>query len=109
MSGSFEGVQIYAVLSDRDMAGYLERQANAGRAIDITASLEAHERAVARTLQQLYPGARVLVRRLDQDAPHPPRTRVDSRVEGVDTGEIEQEVLDLISEFDVTSCVVYRD
>lgn len=110
MSEDFRGVQIYAVFPARDIRVWLERHAGArtGREVDVEASLAACEAAIERTLQETYAGARILVRRQDHPTPEPPRTRVESTATGVDTGELEQEVLDLISEFDVGSCVVYR-
>jgi hypothetical protein len=109
MTGGFEGVRIYAVVPGRDVRSYLEDRIRAGEAIDLEPSLDAYEKAISRTLQSVYPGARILVRRQDQDTPGPARTRVDTDTDGVDTGELEQEVVDLIAEFDVTSCLVYRD
>jgi hypothetical protein len=104
----FSGVQIYAVMPARDIRAYLERHAEQSGQVDIEASLEACEVGIRERIVTAYPGARVLVRRQDHPTPEPPRTHIEASQEGVDTGEIQQEVADLVAEFDFTSCVVYR-
>jgi hypothetical protein len=108
MAGPFSGVQIYAIMPARDIRAYLERHASQDGPVDIEASLQACEQGIHKRLSDAYPGSRILVRRQDHPTPEPPRTRVEASVDGVDTGEIEQEVADLVAEFDFTQCVVYR-
>lgn len=108
MAELFSGVQIYAVMPARDIRAYFERHGGKTGQVDIEASLEACETGIRERIVTAYPGARVLVRRQDHPTPEPARTRVDADKESVDTGEIQQEVADLVAEFDFTSCVVYR-
>lgn len=108
MSEDFAGIQIYAVAPVRDIHDYLESRSRSGESIDIDASLAAYEAGIRQTLQDVYPGARILVRRSDFPTPDPPRTRVESTRREADTGEIEQEIEDLIAEFDITSCIVHQ-
>lgn len=109
MTDQFEGIQIYAVMPARDIRAYLDRHAGNERPVDVEASLDACEKGIMRELERAYPGARILVRRQDYPTPDPPRTRVDATIHSADTGEIQQEVEDIIAEFDFTSYVVYQD
>jgi hypothetical protein len=108
MSDQFSGTHIYAVLPAGDIRVYLERHAGDGRPVDTDASLRTYQQRVRETLDGMYPGARILVRLHDESAPGEHRTRVECNTASVDAGLIEQEVIDLIAEFDVTRCVVYR-
>lgn len=108
MADQFSGTQIYAVLPAGDVRVYMERHAGDGRPVDADASLNVYEARVRETLNGMYPGARILVRLQDESAPAEHRTRVECTTASVDAGLIEQEVIDLIAEFDVTRCVVYR-
>jgi hypothetical protein len=109
VSDDFSGIRINAVVPARDIHAYLESRSKPGKPIDVEASLDAYEHGIRQTLQDVYPGAGILVRLQRHPTPSPPQTRVESDASGVDTGEIEQEVVDLIAEFDITACIVYRN
>lgn len=109
MSTNYTGIQIYAVVPGADIRVYFERHAGDGRTVDTSASLREIELRVRDTLTGMYPGARILVRLQDEPTPAPARTRVDGNAAGVDSSLIEQEIIDLIAEFDVTRCVIYRE
>jgi hypothetical protein len=109
MSDDFSGIRINAIVPARDIHDYLVSRSESDHPIDVEASLDAYEQGIRQTLQNVYPGAGILVRLQQHPTPSPPQTRVESDAAGVDTGEIEQEVVDLIAEFDITACIVYRD
>ena len=92
----------------RDIHDYLESRSEPDQPVDVEASLDAYEHGIRQTLQDIYPGAGILVRLQRHPTPSPPQTRVESDATGVDTGEIEQEIVDLIAEFDITACIVYK-
>lgn len=108
MSEQRQGIRIYAVFKTADITAYLESHAGE-READLEATLAACERGIEAALATIHPEARIIVRRQDEHALNPPRTRVETDDPGSDLELIGQEIDDLIAEFDIIRCVVYRE
>ena len=78
------------------------------REVDVEATLNACERGIEQALTTVLAGAQIVLRRQDALTSDPPRTRVETDDPNLDPELIGQEVDDLIAEFDITECVVYR-
>lgn len=108
MSEQARQIRIYAAIRTEDVMAYLEAHANGPGEVDIEATLSACEQAITAALATVHPEAWIVVRRPDEHALNPPRTHVESDDASIDLELVGQEVDDLIAEFDITECVVYR-
>jgi hypothetical protein len=108
MAQQYHGVRIYATFKARDLSAYLESLED-DRDVDVEATLNACEKGIEQALATVHPEAHIVLRRQDEQASNPPRTRVETDDASLDPELIGQEIDDLIAEFDITECVVYRD
>lgn len=108
MSQQPHGVRIYAIFKAHDVSAYLESLED-DRVVDVEATLKTCEKGIEQALATLHPGAQITLRRQDELATNPPRTRVETDDASLDPELIGQEIDDLIDEFDITECVVYRN
>lgn len=107
MSRQHHCVRIYAVFNANDVSAYLDSLED-DQEVDVEATLNACEHAIEQALMVVHPEAGIVLRRQDDVASSPPRTRVETDDPSLDPELIGQEVDDLIAEFDITVCVVYR-
>jgi hypothetical protein len=108
MSQQPHEVRIYAVFKTNTVLAYVESLED-DRAVDVDATLNACEEGIKQALATVHPEARITLRRQDELASNPPRTRVETDDASLDPELIGQEIDDLMAEFDITECVVYRD